>query len=57
MCEFCENGQKRKQVNGDMTKIVYYEELKLHTLIAENKDGVRTSMDIEYCPICGRKLT
>lgn len=61
MCNFCE--KKNSYLWGDATDIYectcfsIEDGSRLECAIGHNGDELLGSLDIKYCPICGRKLT
>ena len=72
MCEFCENGLDKeleeKEINigflGELTLSLEmeladktgYGENRINAWLGNCNDNIRASIEINFCPICGRDL-
>lgn len=55
MCEYCDETNTREDGQGDW--IIYYDaKKKHHKLYTEQFRDEYSEFEVNYCPMCGRKL-
>jgi hypothetical protein len=56
MCEFCENGGKLLNSDGNKSWLRVIKHLSKHFIIYGGVASQNSSAEINFCPICGRDL-
>lgn len=56
MCEFCENGGKLPDSDGNKSWLRVIKHLSKHFIIYGGVASQNSSAEINFCPICGRDL-